>query len=391
MTKHDAYDFHADQLPSDTLAKIDDFWGWFSEKSEALDAYFTTQGDAAETDPFEVMDRLNEHWPDIMWEFGPSERGHKVVITAEWQDENRPLARALLRRAPEFERWEVAETREASDLEQLVPAFEGRFQEQFQLSDIEAEVAVNGRIDLNVTGGADEGTLIEQGIKVTTLLLGEEGDRDWLGHVTAEPSQTSKGGLLARLRGRKAPDFDPVVSQARLLAAIESSKADLPQKPQHEIPLEDRDATLFQANEMPSDHARSDLITFMAPNERFGRAVLSGNRFSSATHSLHGETFAYLRLPNQNGTPWDTDTRADAEDQIHELLSREALGSHVAAGSGREAAYIDVTFTDVAAGIAKLAQGLRNEPFAQDVTVHFMDPGLTHHAHPLFGGVSTLQ
>lgn len=391
MKHADAYDFHADQLSSETLTKIDDFWSWFAEKAPALDAYFTTQGEQADTDPFEVMGRLNDDFPNLMWEFGPSDRGHKLIITAEWEDENRPLARAFKRRAPEFERWIVDEVRAPCELDTLIENFESRFQEKFCLSGCDAQISDNGRIDLNVIGKGNEDTLTEQGIKLATLILGEENDRDWLGYVSATPGEGGAGGLLSRLKRRKAPEFDAATAQAATLDAIDAAKKALPGEAYSATGLEDRGATLYKLGNMSDTHARPDLLTYMAPSETWANAVLHGGRFSSATHSAHGESFVYLKLPTQNETPWASSDRAEIEDIVHEALRHDDIGGVVAAGTGRDAAYIDVALKDVASGMARMAQALRNQPAAAKSSVHFMDPGLTDQAHPLLGAAKTMQ
>ncbi|MGB5836369.1 MAG: hypothetical protein WBH14_04890 [Albidovulum sp.] len=59
-----------------------------------------------------------------IWEFGPSERGHALVITAEWHDELRPLAQAVVARAPDLPRWRFFDARTAKTLEKVVPLLE---------------------------------------------------------------------------------------------------------------------------------------------------------------------------------------------------------------------------------------------------------------------------
>lgn len=390
MTANDVYDFHAALLPSDHLAAIDAFWGWFQKKADELDAHFSRKTDRQSADPNQLIERLKGPWDELMWEFGPSDKGHSLAITAEWNDDNLVNARAFLRRAPSLPRWVFSEVKPSCAPEALIETFEVMFKQPLHIVALTASENATGRVDIAVEGAADEDILFGQAIKLTSLLLGEAEERDWLGMIDCIQLQP-KGGLMARLKSRQAPKLDVEGALASLHGAIERSKGKRPDSPYAQTDFHDRPASLFKINDAPEDHPRADLITFIAPDERYGNAAINARRFSSANHSGHGEWFIYLRLPHQDETLLSVDDRGNIEELIHTSLAAIDLGGVVASGTGTQASYIDVALNDVTAGVTQLGHVLKDTPFAPDVTVHFMDPGLTHYAHPLLGASHIVQ
>ncbi|MGJ8621261.1 MAG: hypothetical protein ACSHW1_00685 [Yoonia sp.] len=324
-------------------------------------------------DPAEVMTALTDVSPELMWEFGPSPRGHALTITAEWNDANRALARAVINAAPELPRWEFFEVRRPEANPDLAADFfSQRFREPLTLTSIGAVVGRSGRVDLVGHGTGSEQALADQVLKVASLILGEAVERDWIGFIDGAP--TAKAGLLKRLSGKSATAFDPAAFAEDFRAAIAKAKSELPEQPYAELSLDEREVSLFKAKGLHDAHPRADLLTFAVASKQYGHAALSRERFSSACHSIHGEWFLYVRILRTEHTPFDdVGDRGIIEENLHAALSKEALGGVVGAGHGRGAVYIDLAVTDVPRAIAQITQTLSGHTYTNTATIHFMD------------------
>ena len=88
------------------LSRIDAWWDEFSRNAERLEGLFQHVED------WDLPDWMHRHLqgiqPELMWEYGPAVkvRGHRLVITPETNSELRPLAEAIVARAPQLKGWE---------------------------------------------------------------------------------------------------------------------------------------------------------------------------------------------------------------------------------------------------------------------------------------------
>jgi len=372
----DPYSFAASRFPTDTRDAIRKFWMHFAANAEGLDRCFSSNMTEKTVDPTVVMAALKDVSPELMWEFGPSDRGHALTITAEWNDSNRALARAVHDMAPDLSRWQFHQVRgPESDSSITVDYFAQRFGEPLTLTKIEAICGETGRVNLIAHGPDNEQALADQALKVASAILGEAVERDWIGYIDGAP--TAKTGLFGRLRGQSPAPFEPATFADGFRAAIARLKSALPARPYAGTPLDDREVTLFKAKAAYPEHPRADLITFAAASEAYGRAVLSGGRFSSRCHSIHDEWFLYLRIQRTEDAPFDdVSERGVIEERLHQALSQDGLGGVVAAGHGSEAVYIDLDVSDAARAVAQIGQVLQGEPYVGEATLHFLDQGL---------------
>ncbi len=383
----DPYDFAAAKLPSDTRAAIAGLWEHFAAHADGVDRCFSSGMKDMTTDPTEVMAALGAVSPDLMWEFGPSDRGHALFITPEWRDELRPLARAVLNAAPDLPRWRFHEVRPPTEPDLIADHFAARYQAPLSLSKAKARMAEEGRIDLAVTGAGTREEIVDRASVMTSMLLGEEIERDWLGFIDAETAE--RPGLLGRLRGAVPAELDMAGFLANLRAEIARATDRMPERPYAARPLDTREITLFSAKEPNPDHSRPDLISLAAPNPTYGNAVFSRARFSSRCHSRHGEWFLYLRIARSPAAPFDdVEDRYALEEELHDILSQGGLGGSVAGSHGTGNVYLDIATTDVGEAVARLERWLTGKPFAADTTLHFLDTGLTGSAVPLAAGTS---
>ena len=78
------------------LDAIRDFWSGFAQNADAIDAAFSSGANDILALSRDVMAPLGDIAPELMWEFGPSDRGHSLCITPEWRSALRPLARTVV-------------------------------------------------------------------------------------------------------------------------------------------------------------------------------------------------------------------------------------------------------------------------------------------------------
>lgn len=370
----DPYDYAASLVGEDIRAKIAAFWRAFASKADAIEDMFSRPG-GGQQDIVEIMQKLNPISSDLMWEFGSSDRGSRLCVTAEFRDELRPLARLVRHMAPDLEQWRFVDARPAEDPAMLEQIHQNRFGSPIVLEKIEAHLGFNGRIDQVGEGVGTEDELYLQILNISTLLLGEEVERDWIGQVDATPKNAS--GLFGFFGRRGADLFDPIEWQNTIRGMVRQTRAEMPEVPFAKVNTEARAILLSTELNMSPDHRRNDLMTFYATRETYLRGVLSGARFSSRCHSRHGEWFMYLRISRRDEVPFDhVDDRSLIEDKLHDLLSDHDLGGVAGAGHGRESVYIDFAVTDVGKAIALIQSDFRDADFAQGATLHFLDQGL---------------
>src|SRR5258708_18705183 len=86
-----------------TVHKIDEWWHAFTRKAGDMDALFRGRAD------WDLPDWMHRHLgavdERIMWEFGPSENGHRLILTPEVHRQLRPIVQTMLERAPKLPGW----------------------------------------------------------------------------------------------------------------------------------------------------------------------------------------------------------------------------------------------------------------------------------------------
>ncbi|MEO1274096.1 MAG: hypothetical protein AAFV96_01510 [Pseudomonadota bacterium] len=368
----DPYDLVADEITVTRKAEIDRFWEAFAAQAADLDQLFTRQKDGV--DPVAAMAPLAEVDPQLMWEFGPAEGGHCICITAEGRMDLRALARAVVNARPEIPGWSAMDQREPTSPDLAVAVFEGRFQRQFALEEIEISRGHDNRLDLVGHGRGAAEELADQVYGFATITLGEAEERIWLGFVDGAPR---KSGWFKRRRSLDIAGFNE-----ELQAEIGAVRADLPEAPYAARDLETGPASMANLEIGPS--ARPDLITFLAPFEPYLQACLTSLSFSSQRFSRFGEWFAFVRVPRTEAMPFDEVTeRGQIEDSLHTRLGAADLGGVAAAGHGVDAVYIDLALTDLHRGPALVAEVLSDLPAFSETTLHFLEAGLVDRPFPL--------
>ncbi len=368
----DPYDLAATRLLPAKLDTIRHFWDAFASSADELNGIFSSKSGNVER-VSEIMAPLAELSPDLMWEFGPSTKGHHLAVTAEWREDLRALARAVVNMAPDLECFEILDARTGNDAEHLEGNFDARFGYSISLSSIGCAAGRDNKVQMTATGpGAEEKTGNEV-LALATYLLGEQVDRDWFGDVQTQKSQS---GLLSRFRGNTPHTIDPKAFVQDFEATVAEIKAALPTIRACDVDLDSAERVLLKTAET-QPIGRPDLFTFSACSEAYAQATLTTSRFSSVNHSAFGEWFLFLRLPRSPETPFDqVEQRYEIEDTVHQALSSARLGGAVAAGHGTDAVYVDAAMDQLDLGLSAISAALSDKPGFGDITVHFLDAGL---------------
>lgn len=376
------YDVVGERLLAGKLDRIRAFWDGFSREADALDAAFSSgSGDIVEISQ-RVMAPLSEVAPDLMWEFGPSDRGHSLCITPEWRNGLRPLAQAVVAMAPDLPRWRFTGARGGNDAALFEQNFQARFNMPITLERIEVAQGKDNKVQMTGFGMGSAESLGNQVLAVGTYLLGEETDWTWFGGV--ETKVLKSGGFLGFGAKHEVQPFETEVFRADFLNVVEEIEASRRDAAFRDMDPYDREAILLQVPSMRDGTGRTDLFTFQAPDSAYAEAALRTTRFSSENHSRFGEWFMFVRIPRNEEHPFDqVSDRGEIEDELHAVLSSAGLGGQVGAGHGHDAVYIDVATTDVDAGPALIAETLADRTFFDDATLHFLEAGLTDIALPL--------
>lgn len=364
----DPYDYAASLIGRNTRDAIKAFWQHFAQNADALDRWFSNQQGGTQT-VTNIMQPLRDVSPNLMWEFGPAADGHTLTITAEFQDSMRPLARLMQHMATNLPNWTFTDTRPPSDPAKLAQDHLARFGFPLSLSQIEVSLADNGRINQHGYGAGR--AAFDEVLNLSTLLLGEEKERDWVGSVQETHSEISS-------------PFAPLPWLNSFNAAIAEAQRQMPNAPHSALDPAQASGGLYRDFNLIEGDPRQDLITFFAPSAAYASAALDGPLFSSRGFSRFNEWFMYLKIQRSPTAPFGhVEERAEVEDRLHATLSSAGIGGWVAAGHVSGHVYIDFAVTDVARAVALLQNHFSHEVYAAGASLHFLDQGLRDITIPL--------
>lgn len=378
----DVYDYAASRLDAETLGRVDAFWAAFAEQAETIDRYFTGPEEVALDLPKVMRRALGGLSDDLMWEFGPSDRGHALTVTAEWRDDLRPLARAVHRRAPDLPRWRFHEARGPEPDERVIQMAEARLRRPLAIETVEVALGEHRAVDLTATGGASADDLESQAALLFSLMMGEARDRVWLGLVGAKGRGRLRGFFG---KGAKPAPLDLGGLRATVEGGIAEARALAPNRPYCDIPLDERELTGFQPGQCGCRPGpREDLIVLTSAHPDMTLAQLNAPRFASERFSRFGETFAVVKIAREDERFDQVAARYDLEERLHAALSASRAGGLVGGAHGWGHVYIDLALLDVAAGVEQAVQALRAAEVPRRAWILFADPGLDGFAAPVW-------
>lgn len=367
------YDYLADRISRSEASAIDRFWEQFEASAATLDAVFRGQSGQDLEVVSNTMSALGEVHSDLMWEFGAAPDGHRLSITAEFNDAMLVLARAVVRRAPDMSGWTFMDARpEQVSLEHFARNFEARFGSMPLISEAVFSPRKDGRIGIEVSGDGPDDVLKSHATALVSDLMGEWGERHWLGPVHVRPR---KKGLLARFKA--APSLSPDEFRDRFRGAVRLSQEQAPSKPYSAGRTDGNEHHLWRANGMPPSHPRSDLLTMTACDARLVEAILSDGPFASATHSRFCEWFCLLRIARDDQDPsLFLEQRRELEEQLQHVLETAGVGGVACTGQGEFFSYLDLALTDIELGLALIEQSVEKMGLLPRSDLRFLDLGL---------------
>ncbi|HEY2250086.1 MAG TPA: hypothetical protein VGH74_03455, partial [Planctomycetaceae bacterium] len=211
--------------------QIANWWTEFVKQAPHIHALFHRQ------EEWDLLEWMQQHFspihPHLMWEFGPARRGpgHRLVITPEARRELRPLVREVLRRAPHIEGWEFYQYRLAEkDIADAAATVKGRVGGDIEHLQVLVQAGDFNRVDLRFLGFPPEADTQHNNsvaFVASETLLGEEVLDRWIGVIDVEPQPA----------GDERP-FAIADLQAKVQQLIEQIQDTLPERPWHEIDIE---------------------------------------------------------------------------------------------------------------------------------------------------------
>jgi hypothetical protein len=319
------------------LARVDAWWAEFRTKTADLDALFHGK---KKWDLPEWMHRhLGSVSERLMWEFGPADGGHRLVITPEGAKYLRPLADVVLAGAPRLMGWTFLPARPPEGVEMMEQTVEAKTGEPLGATEVVASRGEANGVDLAFVlarPGDEEGNAARC-FYAAESLVGEELLDKWVGAI--EP--------VARApKGHRVP---PERLHETVEAVVAATRDQMPAEPMWQRVIAD-EVTSFQLEPERADEypGRADLIVASSRLPEPWLHFHHGRIFYSERFSRCGEIFCYLKL-DASGWPSKerVERRARIEDPLDEALTAAGVGTVIGGGSGIMYSYIDLLLGDV--------------------------------------------
>lgn len=293
----------------------------------------------------------------------------------------KPLAQAVVDKAPAVWPWVIASEREPVE---LASALHRVFTDtRFDLKAARARVGVGRGHGIEVVighhlfHGTQDETGGQVGEQLVTTLLGDDVFDNW---VTSVEVVAAPRPSPLRLVGQEASGLPLGVAevQAAVANAIKRISDSLPEAPLHEF-CDRADWVLFEMDELRAGEDAAQwplpdlhMATTMCPEML--KSYLTGIPFSSRRFSRHGERFVYLDLANDGSPEAERlEQRMALEESLDYALVPGRLGCVVGAGVGSDHMYVFLALHNVKAGLAALNRCLLSQPLSFRARLHFCD------------------
>jgi hypothetical protein len=339
-------------LRQEMVRKIDLWWNTFRAKANDMDALFHRR---QEWDLREWM-QLNLGAVDerIMWEFGPSDGGHRLVLTPEIHRNLRPIVETMLERAPKMPGWSFAPYRPPEPMEAAREMVLAKTDEPLpEKLTVRASVGDLNRVDLVFESKgfprSDRELATHQAFTVAESLLGEEVLDKWIHVINVSRARPDKHSLPPE---RLKRTVDALVLSIRDQLPGETFAARKTNAEWSVVALE--------PDEQDDYPWREDIIAFSTMHMPLFAATMPDTGFYSERFSRCDERFAFLKIDGIAGdaSKMKFADRAAIEDAVDSALL--GCGTVIGGGTGRRYTYIDLALTDVDRAIAALKPALRN-------------------------------
>jgi hypothetical protein len=357
-----------------TIRKIDAWWEAFARREGDLNALFARRKE------WDLPAWMEKHLQGInesmMWEFGEAigHKGHRLVITPESKRTLRPLARAILRRAPKLAGWEFYPHRLAEDIAGTKATVKARVGLELEGMRVAVSVGAARRIDLLFESPAcsapNEGRAHHAAFVAAETLLGEEVLDEWIGAIDVQP--VTRVGAIGKLlgRGKSENRFVPLERlKPTVDALIGSMMEQLPEHPFfEETPVEsgddENDHRRWSAFELKPAKAEDyagwdDLMVGISPCQEVWSAAHSDAGFYSKRFSRFGERFCYLKIDGSQAEGMIFADRSEIEDALNAALVPERGGCSIGGGTGLRYSYVELALIDPAKAIGTIRRVLQ--------------------------------
>lgn len=356
---------------------IDAWWSAFESTADELDAQFCGQSDSEFDLPQWMWDHLHPVHPSLMWEYGPAvhKEGHRLVITCEVRRDLRPLVDAILKKAPQLDRWEFYGYRLPESYEVAVETVKSRTGGDISGTFCRATLDNMNRVDLEFLAGnytADDEQAYRDVFVAAESLLGEEWLDRWIGGIDVGPLPEELGN-----------DVFPIEElRTKVAERIDEAKSGLLDLPYHRFSPDGPEGVQWATYKLKPEEAedyvqQTDLMVRAVMNIDIWRNIHSSAPFDSARFSKCDETFCYLKIDGTNGLDEEKFAdRGDIQDAVDEALRAAQAGSILGGGTGLKYSYVDLALVDVPRGAEIIKDVLRAGNIPKRTWILFYDVDL---------------
>jgi len=345
------------------------WWQAFSDNSAQIRHAFE---DESEFDVAEFMHERLEHIDERLgWEFGPAldGRGDRLVITPERRLFLRPLADAVLHRAPQVKGWEFYHGRPAETPEGALAAVEAETDRELGRCRVSTGVDEMNRVHLKfyLPDALDRELAAVQAAIAAEALLGEEAYLRWIGRID----------VVEREQGDHWVPFDTL--QQHVFGQVAGIDAQLYATPLH-ANVDRLQWSLWRLSPPQKDEypRQQDLIMGSSALDSMSACAQLGRSFDSRRYSRVGETFAFLKFDGEGRkVAARMDERKRIEKAVGDALVEAGLGCVVGTGTGKKYSYLDLALTRVADAIPIIREQMRGCDVAQRSWMLFHDAHLS--------------
>ena len=356
-----------DRARAAALARIEEWWQAFSARTEDLERFFDNQAQ------WDLAGWMQQHLqsidPHLMWEFGPANCGHRLIITPEGEHHLRPLVDEIITRAPQLPGWLFFDHRTPEPIGQMARTVFSRSGLEPAFTAVALAPGELNRIDLTFQFPAgfleyQQPVAHTQAVIAAESLLGEDLLGDWLGKLDAQARVTQPITLS---------------SLPRTFAALAGTqRAKIPAEPFVDR-IDALPRTTVELNpKFAEDYAhRYDLRWAHTTAPELWRNAHSDQRLWSGRFSRSEETFCYLKIDRgaTESTP-RPDHHIRFEAPLDDALRARRYGCVIGAGTGLRYTYIDLALLNMDGALRRLRKLLQHAGVSRRAWLQFFDSSL---------------
>lgn len=349
-------------------SRIARWWTAFAEHATEIRESFSDDSD------FDIPAFMREHLEQVDqrlgWEFGPALEGddERLVITPEHRLYLRPLADAIIARAPKIDGFELYHARPAESPDVALAAVEAETERELGRCKVSTAVDEMNRVTLKffMPDALDRELGAVQAAIAAESLLGEEAFARWTGRIEVVDREEGSNWVpleeLKRHVFAEVANIDATLRETPLVMNVDRLQWSLwrlspPQK-----------------DEYPR---QQDLIMGSSALDSMSACAQLGQNFDSRRYSRVGETFCFLKFDGEGRKiAARMEERKQVEKAVNEALIEAKLGVVVGTGTGKKYSYLDLALTDVRQAMPVIIEHMRASAVAERSWLLFHDAHL---------------